>query len=257
MKIGIAAWVVACLPWRCVPVQWASRCHNIIVYLGNTSSVINSIVVEWGAFFSPSPRPMKQASKLVKGSRALMEDSHRNGKAIQCECLSFLKAFQDFHTDRTSYPAFLPCFFFFSIIDNSYSSFFSSKKMVLRKERGFFLTVSGEKKLSRFFLTDENWWVYCKIKSTGKFGKTGNKYRVKSAAVVKMEIPVLVRSLKSSITSLNSVQMGKTFWGVVSAAVEQSRREASLVAQEDRKLGPRGWPQNPSKQRKVRSQSAN
>ena len=27
--------------------------------------------------------------------------------------------------------------------------------------------------------------------------------------------------------------MGKTFWGVVSAAVEQSRREANMAAQED------------------------
>ena len=42
------------------------------------------------------------------------------------------------------------------------------------------------------------------------------------AADVKMEIPALVRSLKSSILSSTSFQMGKTFWGVVSAAVEQS-----------------------------------
>ena len=34
-------------------------------------------------------------------------------------------------------------------------------------------------------------------------------------ADVKMEIPVLVRSLKSSILSSTSFQMGKTFWGVV------------------------------------------
>ena len=35
-------------------------------------------------------------------------------------------------------------------------------------------------------------------------------------ADVKMEIPVLVRSLKSRILSSTSFQMGKTFWGVVS-----------------------------------------
>ena len=54
-----------------------------------------------------------------------------------------------------------------------------------------------------------------------------------SAADVKLEIPVLVRSLKSSILSSTSFQMGKTFWGVVSAAVEQSRRKANMVAQGD------------------------
>ena len=64
-----------------------------------------------------------------------------------------------------------------------------------------------------------------------------------------MEIPVLVRSLKSSILSSTSFQMGKTFWGVVSAVVEQSRRKARMVARGDGKLGPRGWPQYPSKQK--------
>ena len=57
-------------------------------------------------------------------------------------------------------------------------------------------------------------------------------------ADVKMEIPVLVRSLKSSILSSTSLQMGKTFWGVVSAAVEQSRRKANMVAQGDGKFSP-------------------
>ena len=42
-------------------------------------------------------------------------------------------------------------------------------------------------------------------------------------------------------------QMGKTFWGVVSAAVEQSRRKVNMVAQGDGKFGPRGWPHDPSK----------
>ena len=70
------------------------------------------------------------------------------------------------------------------------------------------------------------------------------------AADVKMEIPVLVWSLKSSILSSTSLQMGKTFWGVVSAAEEQSRRKANMVAQGDGKFGPWGWPQDPSKPKK-------
>ena len=45
---------------------------------------------------------------------------------------------------------------------------------------------------------------------------------------VKMEIPVLVRSLKSSILSSTSLQMGETFWKVASAAVEKSRRKANM-----------------------------
>ena len=59
-----------------------------------------------------------------------------------------------------------------------------------------------------------------------------------SAADVKMEIPVLVLALKSSILSSTSFQMGKTFWGVVSAAVEQSRLKATMVARGDEKFGP-------------------
>ena len=60
----------------------------------------------------------------------------------------------------------------------------------------------------------------------------------RSAADVKMEIPVLVRSLKSSILSSTSFQMGKAFWGVVSVAVEQSRGKANMVAQGDGKFDP-------------------
>ena len=60
---------------------------------------------------------------------------------------------------------------------------------------------------------------------------------IESAADVKMEIPVLVPSLKSSILSSTTFQMGETFWGV-SAAVEQSRRKANMVAQGDGKFGP-------------------
>ena len=61
---------------------------------------------------------------------------------------------------------------------------------------------------------------------------------IPNAADVKMEIPVLVRSLKSSILSSTIFQMSKTFWRVVSAAVEQSRRKAGMVAQGDGKFGP-------------------
>ena len=71
-----------------------------------------------------------------------------------------------------------------------------------------------------------------------------------SAADVKIEKPVLEQSLKSSILSSTSFQRGKTFWGVVSAAVEQSRRQANMVAQGDGKFDSRGWPQNPNNPKK-------
>ena len=67
-----------------------------------------------------------------------------------------------------------------------------------------------------------------------------------SAADVKMEIPILEQLLKSSILSSTRLQMDKTFWGVVSAAVEQSRCKANMVARGDGKFGPWGWPQDPS-----------
>ena len=44
--------------------------------------------------------------------------------------------------------------------------------------------------------------------------------------------------------------MGKAFWGVVSAAAEQSRLEANMVAQGDGKFGPWGRPQGPTKPKK-------
>ena len=53
-----------------------------------------------------------------------------------------------------------------------------------------------------------------------------------------MAIPALVQLLKPSRLSSISFQMDKTFWGVVSAAVEQSRLKASMVAQADGKFGP-------------------
>ena len=59
-----------------------------------------------------------------------------------------------------------------------------------------------------------------------------------SAADVYMEMPVLVQSLKSSILSATSFQMDTTFWGAGSAAVEQSKCKASMVALGARKLGP-------------------
>ena len=59
-----------------------------------------------------------------------------------------------------------------------------------------------------------------------------------SVADVKMEIPVLVRSLKSRFLSSTSFQKGETFRGVVSAAVEQPRHKASMVAQGNGKFGP-------------------
>ena len=64
------------------------------------------------------------------------------------------------------------------------------------------------------------------------------KYMLTSSADVKMEMPVLVRSLKASILSSISYRMYKTFWEAVSAAVEQSRRKAKVVDQGDGKFGP-------------------
>ena len=64
-----------------------------------------------------------------------------------------------------------------------------------------------------------------------------------SAADVKLEITVLVRSLKSSILSSTSSQLDDAFWGVGSAAVEQTRRKASWGAQGKDKFGPWGWGQ--------------
>ena len=65
-------------------------------------------------------------------------------------------------------------------------------------------------------------------------------------------IPPLVWSLKSSNLSSISFQMGKTFWGLASAAVEQSRRKASMVAQGDGKFGIEADPRIPPNQKKKR-----
>ena len=61
-----------------------------------------------------------------------------------------------------------------------------------------------------------------------------------SAADVKMEIPVLVQPLKSSILRSACFKKGKTVWGVASAAVKQSRLKANMVAQGDGKFDSRG-----------------
>ena len=55
---------------------------------------------------------------------------------------------------------------------------------------------------------------------------------------VKMEVQVLVQSLKSSILSSTSFQRDKTFWDVGSVAVEQSRHKANMAAQRYRKFDP-------------------
>ena len=65
-----------------------------------------------------------------------------------------------------------------------------------------------------------------------------------SAADVKMEIPVLVQSLKSSILSSTSFQMDKTVCGVVSAAVEQHGCSGR------REIWPLRLAQDPSKPKK-------
>ena len=59
-----------------------------------------------------------------------------------------------------------------------------------------------------------------------------------SVADVRMEIYVLVRSLKSRILISTSSQLDDTFWRGVRAAVEHSRQNANLVAQGDGKFGP-------------------
>ena len=65
-----------------------------------------------------------------------------------------------------------------------------------------------------------------------------------------LKMPVLVRPLKSSILSSTSFKLGKTFWRVVSAAVELSSLKTNRVAKGDGKFGRRGWPLNPSNTQK-------
>ena len=62
-----------------------------------------------------------------------------------------------------------------------------------------------------------------------------------------MEILVLGRSLNSSILSSASFQLDKTFWGVWSAAVEQSR----LKAQGGGKIGSEADPRIPPRKKKI------
>ena len=63
-----------------------------------------------------------------------------------------------------------------------------------------------------------------------------------SAADVKIEIPVLVRSLKSSILSSNSFQIGKTFWGVGSLGVKPTwllRETGNSALEADPRIPPK------------------
>ena len=102
------------------------------------------------------------------------------------------------------------------------------------------LKFQSSERLSRVFL----WMVFLKLLQTEHFPileKPQWKLFISSAADVKMEIPVLLWLLMSSILSSTSFQMGKTFQGVVSAAAEQSRRKANMVSKGDGKFGPWGW----------------
>ena len=65
-----------------------------------------------------------------------------------------------------------------------------------------------------------------------------NNWSQMSAADVKMKIPGFIGSLNPSIPGSTSFQLDKTFSGVVSAGVEQSRQKGNMVAQGDEKLGP-------------------
>ena len=47
-------------------------------------------------------------------------------------------------------------------------------------------------------------------------------------------------SFSQHLSSIFSFQMSKIFWGVDSAAVEQSRCKTNMVAQGDGKFGPKG-----------------
>ena len=129
---------------------------------------------------------------------------------------------------------FLPIFLFkFSQSGNMWILFLDKKKYlfytVLKKMHGG----RGHKKLQYVFIHK------CHVISAKKGKFYAKRWETPmSVADVKMEIPILVWSLKSSILSSTSFQTGKTFWGVVSAAVEQSRRKADMVARGDRKFGP-------------------
>ena len=68
-----------------------------------------------------------------------------------------------------------------------------------------------------------------------------------SAGDVKIEIPAHVRSLKSSILSVTSLQMDKTFLRVVNAAVEESRPKANMVTWETGNLALKADPSIPPK----------
>ena len=56
-----------------------------------------------------------------------------------------------------------------------------------------------------------------------------------------MEIPVIERSMQSSISRSNSFQLDIAFWEVGSAAVEHLRCKASMAAQGQRNFGPKRY----------------
>ena len=72
-----------------------------------------------------------------------------------------------------------------------------------------------------------------------------------SSTDVKIKILVLIRLLKSSILSSTSFQTDQTFCGVGSAAVEQYRHKANMVAPADGKFGAEANPRNLSNQKKM------
>ena len=72
-----------------------------------------------------------------------------------------------------------------------------------------------------------------------------------SVADVKMEIPVLVQSLKSSTMSSTSLQLDKTFRGVLSAAVQSNQGlKANMVDQGDGNFSSKTGPRIPPSKKK-------
>ena len=80
-------------------------------------------------------------------------------------------------------------------------------------------------------------------------GNVGHVFFVLSNFSVK-QANRLLRSQKSSILSSTSFQMGKTFWGVVSAAVEQSRRKPTWLLRETGNSALEADPRIPPNQKK-------
>ena len=64
-----------------------------------------------------------------------------------------------------------------------------------------------------------NTWTLLNLSHNLKIAEQLLKQSQRAPAYVKMEIPVLLWSLKSSVLSLTSFQIDQTFWRVASAAV--------------------------------------